>query len=130
MEIEVEIEEIAEIIIETEEDQIQEKIETTDRDLVQVRDTLIERISVTTAIEQVIQHIGVSNLNYLKKQGKRIVLHDDDDDVQEIVQAVQDLNTELNSLKLSNSTNNLRIPCASKGILNYVQNHVHLYLFV
>ena len=43
--------------------------------------------------------------NYLKKQGKRIVLHDDDD-VQEIAQAVQDLNTKLNSLKLSNSTNN------------------------
>ena len=43
--------------------------------------------------------------NYLKKKGKRIVLHDDDD-VQEIVQAVQDLNTKLNSLKVSNSTNN------------------------
>ena len=43
--------------------------------------------------------------NYLKKQGKRIVLHDDDD-VQEIAQAVHDLNTKLNSLKLSNSTNN------------------------
>ena len=42
---------------------------------------------------------------YLKKKGKRIVLHDDDD-VQEIAQAVQDLNTKLNSLKLSNSTNN------------------------
>ena len=43
--------------------------------------------------------------NYLKRQGKRIVLHDDDD-VQEIAQAVQDLNTKLNSLKLNNSTNN------------------------
>ena len=43
--------------------------------------------------------------NYLKRQGKRIVLYDDDD-VQEIAQAVQDLNTKLNSLKLSNSTNN------------------------
>ena len=43
--------------------------------------------------------------NYLKRQGKRIVLHDDDD-IQEITQAVQDLNTKLNSLKLSNSTNN------------------------
>ena len=43
--------------------------------------------------------------NYLKKKGKRIVLHDDDD-VQEIAQAVQDLNTKLNSLKVSNSTNN------------------------
>ena len=44
--------------------------------------------------------------NYLKRQGKRIFLHDDDDDVQEIVQAVQDLNTKLNSLKLSNSAKN------------------------
>ena len=43
--------------------------------------------------------------NYLKKKGKRIVLHDDDD-VQEIAQAVQDLNTKFNSLKVSNSTNN------------------------
>ena len=43
--------------------------------------------------------------NYLKKKGKRIVLHDDDD-VQEIAQVVQDLNTKLNSLKVSNSTNN------------------------
>ena len=43
--------------------------------------------------------------NYLKRQGKRIVLHDHDD-VQDIAQAVQDLNTKLNSLKLSNSTNN------------------------
>ena len=43
--------------------------------------------------------------NYLKKKGKRIVLHDDDD-VQEIAQAVKDLNTKLNSLRISNSTNN------------------------
>ena len=43
--------------------------------------------------------------NYLKRKGKGIVLHDDDD-VQEIAQAVQDLNTKLNSLKVSNSTNN------------------------
>ena len=43
--------------------------------------------------------------NYLKRKGKRIVLHDDDD-VQEIAQAVQDLNTKLNSLKVGNSTNN------------------------
>ena len=61
---------------------------------------------MNTVIEQVIQHIGVFKLeNYLKRQGKRIVLHDDDD-VQDIAQAVQDLNTKLNSLKLSNSTNN------------------------
>ena len=43
--------------------------------------------------------------NYLKRKGKRIVLHDDDD-VQEIAQAVQYLNTKLNSLKVSNSTKN------------------------
>ena len=43
--------------------------------------------------------------NYLKRKGKRIVLHDDDD-VQEIAQPVQDLNTKINSLKGSNSTNN------------------------
>ena len=37
--------------------------------------------------------------NYLKKQGKRIVLHDNDD-LQDIAQAVQVLNTKINSLKL------------------------------
>ena len=62
VEIEAGIEETAEIIVETEEDQIQEKVETTNRDLVQVKDTLTKRISVTTTIEQVIQHIGISNL--------------------------------------------------------------------
>ena len=62
VEIEAEIEEIVETIVETEEDQTQGKVETTNRDLVQVKDTLTKRISVTTAIEQVIQHIGVSNL--------------------------------------------------------------------
>ena len=62
VEIEGGIEEIAETIVETEEDQTQEKVEITNRDLVQVKDTLTKRISVTTAIEQVIQHIGVSNL--------------------------------------------------------------------
>ena len=41
--------------------------------------------------------------NYLKTKGKRIVLHDDDD-VQEIAQAVQDLNTKIKHLKVSNST--------------------------
>ena len=43
--------------------------------------------------------------NYLKKQGKRIVLHDSDD-IQDIAQAVQDLNTKINSMKLNSSTNN------------------------
>ena len=43
--------------------------------------------------------------NYLTKQGKRIVLHDSDN-IQDIVQAVQDLNTKINSMKLKSSTNN------------------------
>ena len=43
--------------------------------------------------------------NYLKKEGKRIVLHDNDD-VQDIAQAVQDLNTRINRLRLNNSTYN------------------------
>ena len=62
VEIEAWIKDTAEIIVETEEDQIQEKVETTNRDLVQVKDTLTKRISVNITIEQVIQHIGVSNL--------------------------------------------------------------------
>ena len=62
VETEAEIEETVGTIVETEEDQIQEKVGTTNRDLVLVKDILIERISVTTIIEQVIQHIGVSNL--------------------------------------------------------------------
>ena len=36
--------------------------------------------------------------NYLKKQGKRIVLPDNDD-IQDIAQAVQDLNTKINSIE-------------------------------
>ena len=43
--------------------------------------------------------------NYLRKQGKRIVLHDNDD-IQDISQAVQDLNTKINSMKLNSSTKN------------------------
>ena len=43
--------------------------------------------------------------NYLRKQGKRIVLHDNDD-IQDIAQAVLDLNTKINSMKLNSSTNN------------------------
>ena len=42
---------------------------------------------------------------YLKRKGKKIVLQDDDD-VEEIAQAVQHLNTKLNSLKVGKSTNN------------------------
>ena len=62
VETEVEIEETVGTIVEIEEDQIQEKVGTTNRDPVLVKDILIERISVTTVIEQVIQHISVSNL--------------------------------------------------------------------
>ena len=50
------------IEVETEEDQTQGKVETTDRDLIQVKDTMIKRISVITATEQVIQHMNVLNL--------------------------------------------------------------------
>ena len=45
-------------------------------------------------------------VGYLKRKGKKIVLQDDDDDVEEISQAVQHLNTKLNSLKVGKSTNN------------------------
>ena len=77
-EIEAEIEEIAETIAETEEDQIQEKVETINRDLVQVKDTLTKRISVTTANRTGHPtHRCFELENYLKRQGKRIVLHDD-----------------------------------------------------
>ena len=62
VEIEAEIEGTVETIVETEEGQTQGKVETTNRDLVQVKDTLTKKISVNTVIEQVIQHIGVSNL--------------------------------------------------------------------
>ena len=106
VEIEVEIEEIAETIVETEKDQTQGKVEATNRDLVQVKDTLTKRISREYCNRTGHPaHRCFKLENYLKRQGKRIVLHNDDD-VQEIAQAVQDLNTKLNSLKLSNSTNN------------------------
>ena len=42
--------------------------------------------------------------NYLKRKGKKITLHDEEE-VQELAQVVQDLKTKLNSLKTSNSTN-------------------------
>ena len=41
--------------------------------------------------------------NYLKRKGKKITLHEEED-VQEIAQIVQDLNTKLHSLKVRNST--------------------------
>ena len=66
--------------------------------------------SAISAIELVIHiYIHIHNCfrleNYLKRKGKKIVLHDDDD-VEEIAQAVQHLNTKLNSLKVSKSTKN------------------------
>ena len=42
--------------------------------------------------------------NYLKRKGKKIILHEEED-VQELAQVVQDLNTKLHSLKVRNSTN-------------------------
>ena len=42
--------------------------------------------------------------NYLKRKGKKITLHEEED-VQEIAQMVQDLNTKLHRLKVRNSTN-------------------------
>ena len=42
--------------------------------------------------------------NYLKKKGKKIILHEEED-VQELAQVMQDLNTKLHSLKVRNSTN-------------------------
>ena len=48
--------------------------------------------------------------NYLKRKGKKIVLQDDDD-VEEIAQAVQHLNTKLNSLKVGKSTNKGFLEC-------------------
>ena len=106
VEIEAEIEEIAETIVETEEDQTQGKLKATNRDLVSGqryfdKKDFCEYCNKTGHPA----HRCFKLENYLKRQGKRIVLHDDND-VQEIAQAVQDLNTKLNSLKLSNSTNN------------------------
>ena len=67
-EIEVEIEEIVEIIqeieteVEAETGLIPEKEEETNLDPDQVKDTLTEMISATTVIEQVMLHIGASDL--------------------------------------------------------------------
>ena len=77
VEIEVEtetgIEETAEIIVEIEEDQIQEKVETTNRDWFKKDfSDYCNRTGHPT-------HRCFKLENYLKRQGKRIVLHDDDD---------------------------------------------------
>ena len=50
------------IEVEIEEDQTQERIETINKDQVQAKDIMIEKISVTTVIEQVIHHMSVLNL--------------------------------------------------------------------
>ena len=42
--------------------------------------------------------------NFLKRKGKKITLHEEED-VQELAQMMQDLNTKLYSLKVRNSTN-------------------------
>ena len=60
--IEITQEIITEIEVEIEEDQTQGRIETINKDQVQVKDIMIEKISVTTVIEQVIQHMSVLNL--------------------------------------------------------------------
>ena len=49
--------------------------------------------------------------NYLKKQGKRIVLHD----IQDIAQAVQDLNTKINSMKTEQFNKQLKDSLSFKG---------------
>ena len=75
-------------------------------DLDQVNDILIEMTSVTYCNRTGhVTHRCFRLENYLKRKGKKIVIQDDDD-VQEIAQAVQDLNTKINSLKVSKSTNN------------------------
>ena len=52
--------------------------------------------------------------NYLKRKGKKIVLQDDDG-VEEIAQAVQHLNTKLNSLKVGKSTKQLKDSLSIRG---------------
>ena len=42
--------------------------------------------------------------NYLKGKGKTIIVHEEED-IQDLAQVVQDLNTKLNSLKVRKSTN-------------------------
>ena len=43
-------------------------------------------------------------IDHLKGKGKKIILHEEEE-VQDLAQAVQDLNLKLNSLKVRNSTN-------------------------
>ena len=106
VEIEAEIEETVETIVETEEGQTQGKVKNN-----QQRSGSGQRYFDRKDFCEYCNRTGhpahrcFKLENYLKRQGKRIVLHDDDD-VQDIAQAVQDLNTKLNSLKLNSSTNN------------------------
>ena len=104
IEVEIEIGEIVETTAEV--DQIQEMVEETNKDLVQVKDIMTRKTTLTTVIEQVTPICRCFKLeNYLKKQGKKIFLCDDDD-VHDIAHTVQHPNAKINSLKVSNSTNN------------------------
>ena len=76
-ETEADIEETVEIEAEVETDLTQEMAEEINQDLDQVKGTLTIETHRCFKLE-----------NYLKKQGKRIGLHDEDDDVQETAQAV------------------------------------------
>ena len=62
VEIEITQQIITGIEVEIEEDQTQERIETINKDQIQDKDIMIEKISVTIAIEMVIQHMSVLNL--------------------------------------------------------------------
>ena len=114
--IEVEIvETIVEIEVEVEIGLIPGKEEETNQDQDQVKDTLTEMKSAVIATDLVMQCITVLNWRtYLKRKGKKIVLHDDDD-VQEMAQAMQHLNTKINSLKVSNSTKKLEHSLSIRG---------------
>ena len=105
---EIKVEMAAEIEIDIEIGLTQEmkKIEERiSKDLEKVKDTLTIMNFVTTVTEQVIQHHRCHKLeNYLKRKGKKIILPEEED-VQELAQVVQDLNTKLHSLKVRNSTN-------------------------
>ena len=93
VEIEIETE------VEEETDLIQEREEKINLDLDQVKDTLTEVRRSFCNRSGHLAHNCFRLENYLKRKGKKIVLQDDDDDVEEISQAVQYLNTKLNSLK-------------------------------
>ena len=79
--------------------EMEEVKEENTKDLEQVKDTL-------TGMNSVIGHTThrcFKLVDYLKRKGKKIILHEEE--VQELAQAVQNLNLKLNSLKVRNSTN-------------------------